>query len=65
MVSRTSECRSAFWAIAVPALRTTAVPNEWRVPWKVTWRGTGFTQVVGFPQRASSGCSSPASCHES
>jgi hypothetical protein len=49
MVSRTSEWRSAFWATAVPAPRTTVVPKEWRVPWKVTWRGMGFAQTVGLP----------------
>jgi hypothetical protein len=61
IVSRTSEWRSAFCATAVPALRTTAVPNEWRVPWKVTCRGIGFAQVVGFPQLGqTSGALGPA-----
>ena len=52
IVSRTSEWRRAFCATAVPAPRTTAVPKEWRVPWKVTWRGMAFAQTVGMPQRA-------------
>ena len=50
MVRRTSEWRRNFCATAMPALRTTAVPPEWRVSWKRTCRGTGFAQSDGLPQ---------------
>ena len=48
MVRRTSEWRRNFCATAMPALLTTAVPPEWRVSWKRTWRGIGFAQSIAF-----------------
>lgn len=50
MVRRTSEWRRNFCATAMPALLTTAVPPEWRVSWKRTWRGMGLAQSMGLPQ---------------